>query len=53
MVCQDNFWQIHDYLFEHQKALDDDHLLKYTERVGLDTNKFNEDENRKRFVLKR
>ena len=30
----------YDYLFEHQKALDDSHLLQYAERLGLDTNKF-------------
>jgi protein-disulfide isomerase len=38
--AQDKFWQMHDYLFEHQKALDDNHLLQYAEKVGLDVNKF-------------
>jgi protein-disulfide isomerase len=38
--AQDKFWQTHDYLFEHQKALDDNHLLQYAEKVGLDINKF-------------
>jgi protein-disulfide isomerase len=38
--AQDKFWQMHDYLFEHQKALDDNHLLQYAEKVGLDINKF-------------
>ena len=36
----DKFWQMHDYLFEHQRALDDSHLLQYAEKVGLDTGKF-------------
>jgi protein-disulfide isomerase len=31
---------MHDYLFEHQKALDDNHLLQYAERLGLDNNRF-------------
>jgi protein-disulfide isomerase len=39
-AAQDKFWQMHDYLFEHQKALDDSHLLQYAEKVGLDINKF-------------
>ena len=39
-AAQDKFWQMHDYLFEHQKALDDNHLLQYAEKVGLDVNKF-------------
>jgi len=24
-AAQDKSWQMHDYLFEHQKVLDDDH----------------------------
>jgi protein-disulfide isomerase len=39
-AAQDKFWQMHDYLFEHQKALDDSHLLQYAEKLGLDINKF-------------
>jgi protein-disulfide isomerase len=39
-AAQDKFWQMHDYLFEHQKVLDDDHLLEYAQKVGLDTDKF-------------
>jgi protein-disulfide isomerase len=42
-AAQDKFWQMHDYLFEHQKALDDNHLLQYAERLGLDVNKFNKE----------
>jgi predicted DsbA family dithiol-disulfide isomerase len=33
---------MHDYLFEHQKVLDDNHLLEYAQKVGLDVNKFKE-----------
>jgi protein-disulfide isomerase len=39
-AAQDKFWQMHDYLFEHQKVLDDDHLLEDAEIVGLDIDKF-------------
>ena len=31
---------MHDYLFEHQKALDINHLLEYTQKVGLDIERF-------------
>ena len=31
---------MHDCLFEHQKVLDDNHLLEHAQRVGLDNNKF-------------
>jgi protein-disulfide isomerase len=30
-------------LFEHQKALDDAHLLEYAKKVGLDIDKFKKD----------
>ena len=31
---------MHDYLFEHQHALDDNHLSKYATALGIDTDKF-------------
>jgi protein-disulfide isomerase len=37
---QEKFWQMHDYLFEHQEVLDDRHLLEYAKRVGLDIKRF-------------
>jgi protein-disulfide isomerase len=39
-AAQDKFWQMHDYLFEHQKALDDNYLLEYAKKVGLDIDRF-------------
>src|SRR6476659_9861472 len=39
-AAQNKFWQMHDYLFEHQKALDDGHLLQYAKKARLDLNKF-------------
>jgi protein-disulfide isomerase len=37
---QGRFWEMHDALFEHQRALDDRHLLDYAERLGLDRLRF-------------
>jgi protein-disulfide isomerase len=42
-ATQDKFWQMHDYLFEHQRALDDHHLLEYAQKVGLDIEKFKQE----------
>jgi protein-disulfide isomerase len=39
-AAQDKFWEMHDYLFEHQKALDINHLLEYAQKVGLDIERF-------------
>jgi len=39
-ASQDKFWDMHDYLFEHQNALDDSHLLEYARIVRLDIKKF-------------
>lgn len=39
-ASQGKFWEMHDYLFEHQKALDDSNLLEYAKIVGLDIDKF-------------
>jgi protein-disulfide isomerase len=35
-AAQQQFWTMHEYLFEHQQALDDDHLEAYARAVGLD-----------------
>lgn len=37
---QGKFWEMHDYLFEHQQSLEDDDLMQYAEGVGLDTDRF-------------
>ena len=34
---------MHDYLYEHQQALDDRHLEKYAEKLELDIPRFNID----------
>jgi protein-disulfide isomerase len=40
---QDRFWEMHDYLFEHQRALDDEHLHQYAAALGLETEIFDRD----------
>ncbi|MBV9279476.1 MAG: DsbA family protein, partial [Chloroflexi bacterium] len=37
------FWEMHDSLFEHQRALDDEHLRQYAQELGLDAERFNRD----------
>ena len=38
--AQDKFCQMHDYLFEHQDALDDIHLSNYAKIMDLDIDRF-------------
>lgn len=39
-AVQGKFWEMHAHLFEHQRALDDAHLPRYADEVGLDTERF-------------
>jgi protein-disulfide isomerase len=34
------FWEMHDALYEHQRALDDVHLVGYAAKLGLDAKVF-------------
>jgi protein-disulfide isomerase len=34
--AQGKFWEMHDLLYEHQEALDDEDLVQYAEALGLD-----------------
>jgi protein-disulfide isomerase len=38
--AQGRFWEMHDLLFQHQDALDEKHLLRYAEQLGLDVDRF-------------
>jgi protein-disulfide isomerase len=38
--AQGRFWEMHDLLYENQRALDSMHLLGYAEDLGLDTQRF-------------
>jgi len=37
---QTDFWTMHEYLFEHQKALEDADLQAYAAKLGLDPERF-------------
>ena len=39
-AVQEKFWEMHDYLFEHQQALDDGHLVQYAVALNLDEETF-------------
>jgi protein-disulfide isomerase len=39
-ASQGRFWEMHDRIFEHQRALDDHHLLQYARDSGLDEERF-------------
>jgi protein-disulfide isomerase len=40
---EDAFWQMHDLLYTHQDALDDQDLLVYAASIGLDMDRFARD----------
>jgi protein-disulfide isomerase len=40
---QGKFWEMHDYLYEHQESLDADHLVLAADTLGLDKVKFERD----------
>ena len=35
-AAQGKFWEMHDHLYRHQDALEDDDLLEYARELGLD-----------------
>jgi protein-disulfide isomerase len=39
-AAQDRFWDMHDYLYEHQQQLEDQDLRAYAEDLGLDVERF-------------
>ena len=42
---QDRFWGMHELLFRHQTALEDDDLRSYAAELGLDLARFDRDRN--------
>ena len=40
---QGQFWEMHDWLYSHQKTLADDNLREAARELGLDLERFNED----------
>ena len=42
-ALQGRFWDMHELLFDHQKALQNDDLVRYAARIGLDLAAFDRD----------
>ena len=49
---QGKFWEMHDYLFEHQSHLDDAALLRYAAELGLDVKRFQKDLKEHKFAAR-
>lgn len=41
--AQNKFWEMHDFIYDHQLALSNKHLKVYATQVGLDMERFNLD----------
>ena len=50
--AQGRFWQMHAVLFENQRALEDEDLLRYAAHVGLDLARFVRDVSTRAFAPK-
>ncbi|HEX4373109.1 MAG TPA: DsbA family protein [Puia sp.] len=50
--AQNKFWEMHDIIFENQQRLDDTHLVRYAEKIGLDIKKFETDFEKPEFTEK-
>lgn len=42
-AAQGKFWEMHDRLFEHQRSLDNSHLMQYAADLELDIQKFGQE----------
>jgi protein-disulfide isomerase len=42
-AIEDKFWEMHDIVFENQRRLDDQSLVGYAQKIGLDAEKFKKD----------
>jgi len=40
---QGKFWEMHDIVFENQRSLDEENILRFASLLGLDTDRFRED----------
>jgi protein-disulfide isomerase len=50
--AQEKFWDMHDCLFEHQDALEDDDLIDYAAEVGCNLDQFVNDMAEKRYAAR-
>lgn len=51
-AAQGRFWEMHDTLFAHRDALDEDHLRGYARHLGLDVERFTADLRDRRHSLR-
>jgi protein-disulfide isomerase len=51
-AAQEKFWDMHDELFIHQHALDDNHLARYAKRISLDMDRFEREMKENAFLKK-
>ena len=42
-AAQESFWKMHDMLFENQDALEDDDLIAYADKIGIDSEQLSRD----------
>ncbi len=50
--AQGKFWEMHDLLYEHQESLDDAHLRRFAEQIGLDIDRFERDMAENRYAAR-
>jgi protein-disulfide isomerase len=48
--AQGKFWEMHDLLFENQRALEDENLMEYAAQAGLDIPRFVRDMREGRYI---
>lgn len=41
-AAQGKFWQMHDLLYQNQRALEPQHLLEYAQQIGLNIDEFSQ-----------
>ena len=49
---QDQFWEMHDMIYEHQEGLDENNIRSFAERINLDIEKFMRDTESERVLSK-
>jgi formate-nitrite transporter family protein len=49
-AAQEKFWEMHDQLFNHQQALEDQDLSRYAKHIGLDVDRFARDMSENTFL---
>ena len=50
--AQGKFWEMYDYLFQHQTELERVHLIKYAEELDLDLEQFEQDLDEHKYAAK-